>query len=101
MIKSMLIDQRNWLDMKDQLIAETSQADFVGFDIETHDADRHQGLTDFMKSTKKLVFDTNRTTVVGFSIYTPGSDTAYYFNLGHADVENRLEWLDVKTLLDS
>lgn len=101
MVQSMLIDQRNWLDMKDQLIAETSQADYVGFDIETHDAGRHQGLTDFMKATKKLVFDTNRTTICGFSIYTPGSDTAYYFNLAHADVENRLEWLDVKPLLDS
>ena len=31
---------------------------------------------------QKLIFDTNRTTVTGFSIYPDDTDTAYYFNFG-------------------
>lgn len=83
----------------------------IGFDIETHDDDRHDGLNQFMgvnpKTRKKsakssLVFDIRRTTVTGFSIYADGSPNMYYVNLAHADVENRLDWeTEARTLLDA
>jgi hypothetical protein len=36
------------------------------------------------------VFDHRRTTMTGFSFYADGSDTAWYVNLAHADIENRM-----------
>lgn len=98
MPRSMLIDARNWAELKDQLIAEIAAADMIGFDLETEDSQRHEGLNLFMKvdddghksSTKKLVFDVNRTVITGFSWFCDGSNTAYYLNTGHADVENRI-----------
>jgi hypothetical protein len=100
MIKSQLIDRRNWEQLRQGLVEKIHAADIVGFDIETHDEGRHSGLDDFMKATKRLVFDINRTTVTGFSFYCDGDDTAYYVNLAHADVENRLNWDEAKVLLD-
>src|SRR5687768_5200017 len=55
----------------------------------------------FKGGNTKLVFDTNRTTVTGFSLYCDGADHAYYVNLEHADVENRLHWDEARTLLDA
>lgn len=94
-----LIDARNpeVLEQLKQTILSAQQP--VGFDIETHDNNRHQGLNDFMnmnpksdkyKSSKKLVFDINRTTLCGFSVYVRGDNTVYYANAAHADEENRL-----------
>lgn len=101
-IKSMLIDARNWSSVKEELIQEVRNAGLIGFDIETCDPERHQGLTDFMKANaKRLVFDTNRTTVTGFSWYCDESDTAYYLNLNHKDAENRLPWAEAKQILDA
>lgn len=71
----------------------------VGFDIETEDSKRHAGLNQFMaldaeseefKKSKKLGFDLRRTNVTGFSLYIDQLDTVYYFNVFHADVENRI-----------
>lgn len=95
-----LIDARNpeMLNTLKEKILQAQQP--VGFDIETHDNNRHQGLNDFMnlspkstkfKSSKKLVFDINRTTLCGFSVYVRGDDTVYYANAAHADEENRLD----------
>lgn len=105
-----LVDQRNWSqELKEAIIKEVQSAQLVGLDIETHDADRHEGLNKLMKvkddgtkgKTAKLIFDTNRTTVTGFSIYCDGQDHAFYFNLAHADVENRLAWSEAKQVLDA
>lgn len=101
MIKNQLIDRRNFESIRPHLIDVISKADIVGYDIETHDEGRHPGLDDFMKATKRLVFDINRTTVTGFSFYCDGDDTAYYVNLAHADVENRLTWDEARQLLDA
>lgn len=101
MIKSVLVDARNWNDLKAYLIARISYAGIIGFDIETQDAERHQGLNDFMSATRKLVFDVNRTTVTGFSWYCDGDDMAYYLNLAHADIENRIPWAEARQLLDA
>lgn len=101
MIKAQLIDARNWTQLRASLIQKIANADIVGYDIETHDEGRHPGLTDFMKATRKLVFDVNRTVVTGFSFYVDGDDTAYYLNLAHADVENRIPWSEARQLLDA
>lgn len=94
-----LVDARN-AHVLEEIKAKIHQMNQpVGFDIETHDADRHDGLNQFMKlnkdaedykNPKKLVFDINRTTVTGFSLYIRGETTVYYANMAHADEENRL-----------
>lgn len=104
-----LVDKTNFHLLKDALISEIKSSKIVGVDIETMDVRRHEGFNRLMKvdddgkksSTTKLVFDTNRTDITGFSIYCDESPYAYYINLLHADVENRLPWEDGKTLLDS
>lgn len=109
MIKAKLIDMRNWFELKDQLIAEIAASGLIGFDIETEDSRRHDGLNQFMKVNeeghkskgKRLIFDVNRTVVTGFSWFCDESDTAYYLNLAHADVENRIPWSEAKQLLDA
>jgi len=109
MIKSTLVDARNWEHIKEDLLEEISTAGLVGFDIETQDADRHEGLNQFMKvnddghksKAKKLIFDTRRTTVTGFSWYCDEGETAYYLNLAHADVENRIPWEEARQILDA
>lgn len=107
--KSVLIDRTNYLNMLPKLVEEVRAAkSYIGIDIETHDAGRHDGLNEFMKvnedghkaGNRPLVFDRNRTTLVGLSIYVEGSDTAYYFNIGHADLHRRLHWDQVQDVLD-
>lgn len=108
-IPALLVDARNFHALKDELIAEIAASGLVGFDIETHDHDRHDGLNQFMKVNdeghkskgKKLVFDVNRTVVTGFSWYCDGGKRAYYLNLAHSDVENRIPWSEAKQLLDA
>jgi DNA polymerase I-like protein with 3'-5' exonuclease and polymerase domains len=107
--QKILIDARNWDQYADKIIAEVAAAGFVGFDIETEDSRRHAGLNRFMKvddegkksSSTRLIFDTNRTTVTGFSIYPDGNYHGYYVNLAHKDVENRVSWARAKRLLDA
>jgi len=99
-IVEQLIDARN-IEVLEIALAriESTKNPLIGFDIETHDADRHEGLNKFMnidpksekyKSAKKLVFDVNRTTVTGFSFYVKGEGVVYYVNHKHADVENQI-----------
>lgn len=102
MIKSVLVDARNWYDLKPNLIQEVRDSGLTGFDIETCDPDRHEGLNQFMKgNSKRLVFDVNRTVITGFSWYCDESDTAYYLNLNHADVENRIPWEEARQIIDA
>ena len=102
MIKKQLIDRRNWAAVKGRLIAEVAACGIVGYDIETCDPDRHPGLTEFMSGAgKKLVFDTRRTIITGFSWYCDGADVAYYLNLAHADIENRIPWDEARQILDA
>lgn len=109
-IERILVDARNWAQLKPSILHEFSTTkEMVGVDIETHDEDRHEGLNRLMKtdadgrksSMTKLVFDTNRTVVTGFSVHAKFSDKAYYINLAHADVENRLPWSEAKQILDA
>jgi len=104
-----LVDARNWNEVWPQLREKMQVADIVGFDIETEDSERHDGLNRMMKidpegfknNSKPLVFDVNRTKVTGFSLYFDGDDVAYYVNLAHADVENRVPWKAARYILDA
>ena len=108
-IKKTLVDRRNLNAILPQLAATLAKAQLLGFDIETHDALRHEGLNQLMKvdedgkkaAGSKLIFDTNRTTVTGFSLYPDGTDESYYFNLAHADSENCISFDEVRHLLDA
>lgn len=107
-IKRVLVDFRNFQDLYPQILAEVESAQLMGFDIETHDENRHEGLSALMKIDdegfrhgKKLIFDSNRTITTGISIYCDNSDTAYYFNLAHADNNNCLSFAEVQPVLDA
>lgn len=108
-IAKTLVDRRNLNEVLPKLAATLAKTQLLGFDIETHDALRHEGLNQLMKidddgkksAGSKLIFDTNRTTVTGFSLYPDGTDESYYFNLAHADTENCVSFDEVRPLLDS
>lgn len=109
-METQLIDLSNIAQFSQELLAKFSApGQLNGFDIETHDEDRHEGLNRAMKvdedgfksAASKLMFDVNRTTVTGFSLYKDGDTVAYYFNLAHADVENRIPFEAVRPLLDA
>ena len=108
MITAVLVDARNYDQVLPQITSEMQEAKVVGFDFETHDDDRHDGLNEFCgydpttrkkKSGKPLVFDFRRTTVCGASIHPEGSQHAYYFNTGHADADNRLSYRQLVDVL--
>lgn len=103
-----LVDMRNIDELESQLLAEIQNAGLIGLDTETQDTNAHAGIKAFRsenangdKKGKKNAFDWRATVVTGLSIYCEGSPHAYYFNLAHADVENRLPWIRVKRLLDA
>lgn len=109
MIQTRLIDRRSIATELPLALAAMAGAEFVGLDCETEDTRRHDGLTQFCgykpdgskPANTKLVFDNRRTTMTGFSIYPEGSPTAWYINLAHADVENRVDFAEVLPLLQA
>lgn len=108
MVNSKLIDLRNYRTEIPALIEKIQQVAFLGIDTEEEDSARHDGLNAIGKykdgrlgGTGKLVFDINRWVMTGFSLYPEGDDTAYYINLNHADVENRLPWKEAVKLLEA
>lgn len=108
-MKTLLVDIRNFAEVLPKIITEIQATKIVGLDCETEDSNRHAGLTRFCKyddegqksKTAPLVFDMQRIVVTGFSIYPEDGDTAYYFNLAHADVENRIPWAAARMVLDA
>lgn len=109
-IKTLLVDARNVDQVLPRIIDEVKQTPFNGLDCETQDDNRHDGLNQFMSvdpvsrkksKAKKLVFDMRRTIMTGFSIYPEGGEQAYYLNLAHSDVENRIPWDVAKEALNS
>lgn len=108
-IKKTLVDRRNLQEIIARLKPILAGTQLLGFDIETHDALRHEGLNQLMKvdedgkkaASTKLIFDTNRTTVTGFSLYPDATSEGYYFNLAHADTENCISFDEVRHLLDA
>lgn len=108
-IAKTLVDRHNLHEVLSKLEPLLAKTQLLGFDIETHDALRHQGLNELMKidengkkaASTKLIFDTNRTTITGFSLYPDGTNESYYFNLAHADAENCISFEQVRPLLDA
>lgn len=96
MIKTVLVDRRNWDEMYPLMKEDLTSGNILGLDIETHNEKSHEAL----KAYKKQVFDAQRTVVCGLSFYADGSEIAYYINLAHKDEENCVPWADVKALLD-
>lgn len=100
-VKSVLVDNRNVKAVLPQILTELEKAKLYGLDCETTDVEtRHEGLNAY-NNAMRLVFDHRRTTMTGFSTYVEGSDTAYYFNLAHADAANRLHPDVVKVVLEA
>ncbi len=95
---AVLIDARNVRDLLPAIKAELGRAEVYGFDIETEDEGRHQGLNVYNTEVRK-VFDHRRTTITGFSTHVEGSENSYYFNMMQADIENRLPRGFAATLL--
>jgi DNA polymerase I-like protein with 3'-5' exonuclease and polymerase domains len=108
MIRTVLVDRRNF-DTELPLIIEAMQVSFIGLDCETEDSRRHEGLNQLMRvddeghksNATRLIFDTRRTTMCGFSVHPEGCDRAWYVNLNHADVGNRLPWEAARQILDA
>lgn len=103
-MKQILVDNRNKDEMLPRMMELVSNPDCreIGFDIETFD-EAHDGIVAQRKAMggKSIIFDINRTTITGFSIYAGGTDEVFYVNLNHADVENRIPWEEVRPVLDS
>lgn len=90
MINVQLLDRRTSPEIWAKFAADMAVArDVCGIDCETQDRDRHEGLNAFNNKTRH-VFDHRRTVMTGMSFYPDGANTAYYVNLNHADIENRL-----------
>ena len=109
MIRTVLVDARNFDDELPAIVEAMAKASFVGIDCETEDSRRHSGLNQLMKvdpdgfkaGNTKLLFDARRTTMTGFSVYPEGADRAWYVNLNHADVVNRVAWAKAQAVLDA
>lgn len=99
---AILIDARNIDELIEELIELVRSSDQVGFDLETYD-DAHPALKKFQKKNKKkVIFDIERTVITGFSFCGSADEgRAFYVNLSHADVENRVPWEKAKRILDA
>jgi len=97
---AVLVDARNFDALWPTISEELAQAEIYGFDLETQDEARHDGLNIYNTEVRK-VFDHRRTTITGFSTHVEGSDFSYYYNLCQADVENRLHPLTMQRVLDA
>lgn len=102
----LLVDARNFHMIAPQVIAKMQDPNikYMGFDCETEDSRKHPGLLAQQKAKngKGIIFDIRRTVITGASMYFGDSDgVAYYFNLGHADVENRIAWDDFYKVLEA
>lgn len=100
-VEPVLVDRRNIGALYSTIKDKVATADFIGLDLETEDSNAHEGILAFRKGDSARVFDINRTTICGLSIYCDGDTASYYFNLAHADRENRLSWSDVRPILEA
>ena len=86
---AVLLDARTPKATWDQAFSEVLNAELIGVDCETQDEGRHAGLNAY-NTEKRHSFDHRRTVMTGYSLYVDGSEQAWYVNLAHADVDNRL-----------
>ncbi len=93
-INAILVDRRNY-ELLLPIFKQYMNNPFIGIDIETHNANAI-----IIRSGKQTYLDTHRAVITGISLYPDGAKDTLYFNLNHADVENRLTWEEVKFVLD-
>jgi len=89
MIETVLIDARTPESVIEAALQKLTNCELYGVDCETQNTQAHDGILK-LNTGKKLVFDHRRSVVTGFSWWVDGEDVAYYVNLEHSDVENRL-----------
>lgn len=100
-VRRILVDRTN-IQEYDAFFMEQfkTEANLVGYDIETSQRDAHEGIKKLMKIDddgfshgKKLIFDFKRTKITGCSFYFGKThpDKAFYVNFAHADTENNLD----------
>lgn len=100
-VTRILVDRTN-IQEYDAFLMEQfkTEANLVGYDIETSQRDAHEGIKKLMKIDddgfshgKKLIFDFKRTKITGCSFYFGKThpDKAFYVNFAHADTENNLD----------
>lgn len=107
-VQAVLVDRRNFATVFPFIMEHVRAAQVMGFDIETEDSGRHEGLNEYMKvdedgfksAATALVFDIPRTTICGFSIWPEGHKYRYYFNMMHADAGNRLTVAEINPIFD-
>lgn len=110
-VTRILVDRTN-IQEYDAFLMEQfkTEANLVGYDIETSQRDAHEGIKKLMKIDddgfshgKKLIFDFKRTKITGCSFYFGKThpDKAFYVNFAHADTENNLDisyllkWIEI------
>jgi len=99
-IPTVLIDRRNISEQMPILLEKMKSSTLVGFDTETQDVDfAHDGLKKF-RGKDASPFDWRRMKITGFSLYFDEDTVAYYFNILHKDVENRIVWPEVRQLFE-
>lgn len=102
--KTILIDKRNYDEILPGLLIDMGTAVVVGLDTETENTNAHDGIKEFRKAKEGKAFDYRRMVITGFSVYpdlNADEPVAYYVNLNHSDVENRLTWEQAKVILDA
>lgn len=101
LVNPVLVDSRNYDQLIAGIVDEMSKSKIIGYDLETHDEDAHEGIKKFRGGDTADAFDWRRIKITGFSLYFDDMPNAYYFNIGHADVENRLTWEQVKSIFEA
>lgn len=98
--RSVLVDARNFAEMRPILHHKMAISTITGFDIETSNKNAHAGILKL--ESKKTVFDHRRTIITGCSFYFECDDAnpvAYYLNMNHADTKNNLPYSAMVELL--
>ena len=99
-IRRIAVTTDNFNELAPRIAHAMANTSLIGLDLETESSRQHAGLAPYNGRGKKLVFDLNRTTICGLSLWADGNEEAWYFNLAHADVETRIPWASLKALLD-
>lgn len=107
---AVLVTKFNFKEVAEKIKEEMKNASIVGIDLETHDVDAHAGIKELRKEEddgakkvgkSKHIIDMRRAVITGISLWPDNADQSYYFNVAHADEENRIPVEDIIELLDS
>jgi DNA polymerase I-like protein with 3'-5' exonuclease and polymerase domains len=99
-VTSVAVKLSNFHDHAPKIAHLVATTNLTGLDIETAQPRAHAGIKEFNVG-KRLAFDTERTDLCGLSLYPKGWSEAYYFNVGHADVNERIPFEMIRPILDA